>query len=226
MSAPQVLDQMIADTTINGQPVDIDKEFGGQCWDLVELFAERCGVPKATSPRPWAIPLGTNGYAKEAWTQYDNSPHMQEYFDKVLAGQQQKGDITVYDGHGDYVEGHIAISLGGNEVFEENADPDGSPAHVYASRSSAYLLGALRIKGGTMATDSVTKQELEILFQRFNGVPPNQNDKNKFVGASLDSVLQYLTTNPTGVAYTNQISAALDGSANNKLDQIKSILNS
>lgn len=140
----QVLDQMIADPSINGQHVDVDKQFGGQCWDLVELFGERCGVPK----EPWAITLGPLGGAKEAWTVFDS--HMQKYFNKIPAGQQQKGDITVYDGHGPYIHGHIAISLGGSSVFEENADPDGAPAHVYNNRSSTYLLGALRLKGDTM----------------------------------------------------------------------------
>lgn len=158
----QILDQMIADPSINGQPVDVDKEFGGQCWDLVELFAERCGVPK----NPWAITLNSDGsspagYAKNAWLYYGNNPNLVNYFDKVPAGQQQKGDITIYDGHGIYTEGHIAISLGGSAVFEENADPDGSPAHVYNNRSSTYLLGALRLKGGNMATEAHSPEQIK-----------------------------------------------------------------
>lgn len=143
------LDQFISQT--DNTPVDVDKAYGAQCWDLVELYAQQVlNVPK----EPWAIPLGPEKSAKEAWTCYDQSEHMQKYFDKIPAGQQQKGDITVYDGHGVYTDGHIAISLGGNSVFEQNADPDGSLAHVYNNRSSTYLLGALRKKGDNMPTIS------------------------------------------------------------------------
>lgn len=172
MDPAAVLDAMIADPTINGQPVDVDKEFGGQCWDLVELFAERCGVPKA----PWAITLNTDGsqpagYAKNAWLYFDSNPNLQQHFTQIPAGQQQKGDITVYNGHPGFEEGHIAVSLGGTAVFEENADPDGAPAHVYTNRSSTYLLGALRLSGGIMA-DTVPKADFDTVFgiaqQRFS----------------------------------------------------------
>lgn len=125
----------------NGKFIDVDHYYGAQCWDLVELYAEQVlGIPK----EPWAITLGPEGAAKEAWKVFD--AHMQRYFDKIPKGQEQKGDIPVYDGHGAFPEGHIAISLGGGQVFEENADPNGSPAHVYP-RATTYLLGSLRKKG-------------------------------------------------------------------------------
>lgn len=122
--------------------VDLDNAYGNQCWDLVELYAELVlGVPK----EPWAITLGPEGAAKEAWTVFDD--HMQKYFDKVPKGEERKGYIAVYDGHGTYTEGHIAIWLDDGFVFEQNADPDGSLPHIY-KRPTTYLLGSLRYKGG------------------------------------------------------------------------------
>lgn len=62
------------------------------------------------------------------------------------------GDIAVYDAHGAFTDGHIAIFVNGSEVFEQNADPDGSPAHLY-NRANTYLLGYLT-KENTMPTQA------------------------------------------------------------------------
>lgn len=58
------------------------------------------------------------------------------------------GAIAVYDAHGAYPDGHIAIYIGNGQVFEQNADPDGSPAHTF-TRANTYLLGYLTL-GDTM----------------------------------------------------------------------------
>lgn len=67
-------------------------------------------------------------------------------YDKVST--PQPGDIAIYNGHGMYTEGHSAIYAGNGQVFEQNADPDGSPAHLF-NRANTYLLGYLRKQGGT-----------------------------------------------------------------------------
>lgn len=128
--------------------VDVDKEFGNQCWDLVEDYAERVLlVPK----NPWAITLNPDGNAKSAWLNFGNNPQLEKYFNQIPVGQEQKGDIMVYNGHGDYTEGHIAICLGNGWVFEQNADPDESLPHSF-QRARTYLLGSLRLKENDMAT--------------------------------------------------------------------------
>lgn len=67
-------------------------------------------------------------------------------YDKIPKGQPiQDGDIGIYDGHGSYPEGHSDIRYKG-QYFEQNADPDGSPAHLYP-RADTYLLGHLRKQG-------------------------------------------------------------------------------
>lgn len=81
-------------------------------------------------------------------------PNAKDYWYKGIPGYQkvsspQTGDIAVYDGHGAYQEGHIAVvSPRPPEVFEQNADPDGSPMHFY-TRKSPYLLGYLRKEEAT-----------------------------------------------------------------------------
>jgi hypothetical protein len=152
-------------TNENNQSVNIDGEYGAQCWDLVELYAEQVlQVPK----EPWAITLGPLGAAYEAWTVFDT--HMQQYFDKILAGEQQSGDICVDEAHIGGPEGHIYIYVSPTEVFEQNANPDGSPSHLF-NRPTTYLLGSLRRKGEIMQP---TQQQIVDAFAKFNSTPSSE----------------------------------------------------
>ena len=51
-------------------------------------------------------------------------------FEQIPGGQEQPGDLMIYGPHGSFTAGHSAIPLGGGNVFEQNADPDGSPPHL------------------------------------------------------------------------------------------------
>lgn len=187
-----MLDQLIQNPPlgVNGQDVDIDKEFGAQCWDIVELYAELMGVPK----EPWAIPLGPLGYAYEAWTVW--TPHMDKYFVKIPAGQQVRGDANVYGIHPFGPEGHVNIDLGNGQVFEQNADPDGSPAHI-ATRATNYLLGSLRFKGANMPT----AQDVTTAFRNYGLPAPTPKQIADYTmnpwTTLLDDILKYVQDNFT-----------------------------
>lgn len=100
----------------------------GQCGSLVRAYWNE--VDK-TSP-----PSYTN--SKDYW--FNPVPG----YDKVAS--PLAGDIAIYDGHGSFVEGHSAIVYVDGRVFEQNADPDHSPAHLY-NRATTYLLGYLHKQG-------------------------------------------------------------------------------
>lgn len=61
----------------------------------------------------------------------------------VKVSSPQPGDIVVYNAHPGFPAGHIAIYNGNGQVFEQNADPDGSLPHLF-NRATTYLLGYLR----------------------------------------------------------------------------------
>lgn len=100
---------------------------GGQCVPLVELYAQEV----LNNPLP-VLPSAVNYW-------------------KALPGYTQEssakvGDIAVYNSHPGFPDGHIAIVTALEnppQVFEQNADPDGSPAHLF-QRSTQYLLGYQR----------------------------------------------------------------------------------
>lgn len=164
------LDQFIK--TYTNQFIDVDKEFGPQCWDLVELYAELLRVPK----EPWAITLGLDGAAHEAWTVFD--AHMQRWFDKIPVGQQQRGDINVYGPKPGFLAGHICIELGNGTVFQQNATIEGSPAHVEA-RGTSYFLGSLRLKENIVKP---WREGIIVAYQNFLNTDPTEDQIARQMG--------------------------------------------
>lgn len=92
------------------------------------------------------------------WNEVDHTtppsyPNSKDYWFNPVPGYDkvhdpQPGNIAIYNGHGVYTEGHSAIYVDGR-VFEQNADPDHSPAHLFP-RANTYLLGYLRKQGADM----------------------------------------------------------------------------
>lgn len=119
--------------------------YTGECVQLVMLYMKQVqGVEPPVYPNAKDYWRSIPGYTQES------SP--------------QPGDIAVYDGHGAFPEGHIAVYVDG-EVFEQNADPDGSPAHLF-KRANTYLLGYLR----SNMSDKVISQETFDDFQKWKAL--------------------------------------------------------
>lgn len=165
----------------------------GQCVALVELYANEV----LNAPLP-VLPSAVNYW-------------------KVIPGYTQQssaqvGDIAVYNSHTGFPDGHIAIvnQLGNPpQVFEQNADPDGSPAHLF-NRSTIYLLGYLRKEN--MST--VTSLDLARILLYAEGGETGQNGTANalageadaqamadFVGKPLEDVVRGLYNSPQGQTY-------------------------
>lgn len=149
----------------------------GQCVPLVELYAQQV----LATPLP-VLPSAVNYWkALPGYTQ-ESSP--------------QIGDIAVYNSHAGFPDGHIAIvnQLGNPpQVFEQNADPDGSPAHLY-QRSTIYLLGYQR-------RYMITKEQEIVCAEMQTGSPPGVNYNYQFTGltltqTNLDKMLQFWSSQP------------------------------
>lgn len=104
----------------------------GQCGSLVRAYWNEVDL---TVPPSYPD-------SKDYW------PNPVPGYDKITSNPQP-GNIAIYSGHGAFSEGHSAIYVGNGQVFEQNADPDGSPAHVYA-RQNTYLLGYLSKQGANV----------------------------------------------------------------------------
>lgn len=103
----------------NGQTIG-----DGECGSLVRQFAiEVQGVTPISYPS-----------AKDYW--FNPVPGYSQ------VSSPQPSDWAIYNAHGTYTDGHMAVYFDGR-VFEQNANPDGSPAHLF-DRADTYLLGYLR----------------------------------------------------------------------------------
>lgn len=120
----------------------------GQCGDLVDLWlVEGFGnhTSYATALDYWMG--GIPGFS-------------------LVVGAPQDGDIGCYNAHPGYPEGHITMHYQGEE-FEQNADPNGSPAHLFP-RATTYLLGYLR-KDTPVNNVTITQAEYED-FQNWKAI--------------------------------------------------------
>lgn len=145
-----MLDQFIV--RYNGKKVG-----DGQCGTLVRAYWNE--VDKTVPPSY----LNSKDYWFNPVPGYDKSPN------------PIPGAIAIYNGHGSYTEGHSAIYVGNGIVFEQNADPDGSPAHEFV-RANTYLLGYLIKQGAQMITvDQVDK----LIKMGLNREPTQEELANK-----------------------------------------------
>lgn len=133
----------------------------GQCGELVDLYLIDCfGNHTAYND------------AKDYW--FNGIPGF------VAVTDPQAGDIAVYNAHGTYTEGHIAIYVGNGEVFEQNADPDGSSPHTFP-RATTYLLGYLRSEGENMNPNA---GDVINAYQLINGRPATPEEQAAYTAKS------------------------------------------
>lgn len=147
--------------------------YRGQCVQLIGIYTKAV-FNQDLPPHPIAKDYWTNGIPE---------------WEKVSS--PQKGDIVVYDGHTGYSDGHIAIYYDGR-VFEENADPDGSAAHL-AIRTNTYLLGYLRKKGNN---NIMNRNQILRLYGAYQDRVPSENEITSWVGRDMNLLEDALAKDP------------------------------
>lgn len=162
----------------------------GQCGDLVDLYLQEvCGNSTEY------------GSAKDYW--FNGIPGFS------VVSTPQTGDIVVYNAHLGYPDGHIAVYYNG-EIFEQNANPDGSPAHLFP-RATTYLLGYLR-QGDDMST--LDKPLATIIAQAFYGNGADDNAINQLVGKESNTAIYFAQASPSHADYVKFL-AGQAAAANN-----------
>lgn len=93
--------------SVNGQVVDMDGAYGGQCWDLWSSYARNVyGIPAADTNT-------VDGYAASVYTaRYDRSRALQNTFSREGANYASSyGDVAFWNGAG---MNHVAIVVKDN----------------------------------------------------------------------------------------------------------------
>lgn len=146
------------------------------------------------------------------WTEVDHTvppsyTNSKDYWSNPVPGYNKTqtptpGAIAIYDGHGAFPEGHSAIYVDGR-VFEQNADPDGSPAHLY-QRANTYLLGYL-IKQGEDMVLTPELWESNVKFAYFGG--DKACPDALVVNQPLDQALDAINKSPERAARVKALNA-------------------
>ena len=120
--------------SVNGQVIDMDGAYGGQCWDLWSSYARNVyGIPAADTNT-------VDGYAASVYnTRYDRSRALQDTFSREGADYTPTyGDVAFWDGNG---MNHVAIVVKDNnnntlDTMSQNPNKAG-----YVTLSKAGIIG-------------------------------------------------------------------------------------
>lgn len=116
--------------SVNGQVVDMDGAYGGQCWDLWSSYARNVyGIPAADTNT-------TDGYAASVHTtRYDRSHALQNTFSREGANYTPSyGDVAFWNGAG---MNHVAIVIkdNGNGTLETMSQNPNKAGYVTLSKN-------------------------------------------------------------------------------------------
>lgn len=116
--------------SVNGQVVDMDGAYGGQCWDLWSSYARNVyGIP-ATDTNT------VDGYAASVYTaRYDRSRALQDTFSREGADHTPVyGDVAFWNGAG---MNHVAIVVrdNGNGTLETMSQNPNKAGYVTLSKN-------------------------------------------------------------------------------------------
>ncbi|KFI90936.1 CHAP domain protein [Bifidobacterium saguini DSM 23967] len=144
------IDQFIQ--TYNGKTVDVDKAYGGQCWDLWSRYAQDvAGVPQSATHT-------SNGYAGSVYTgTWNKQPALRAKFDRLPASATpRKGDVAFWGNAPATPHTHVAIVLAdqGGSLLCLTQNPG---ATHQGSITKNGLLGYLRPKtvAGTSQSNGI-----------------------------------------------------------------------
>lgn len=177
----------------DGQPIDVDGVYSGQCWDLVALYnQEVIGIPASQS---YGLPTGPNLAAKEVYEYFEDP--LSDYFIRLDRGAVPvTGDVVVWSSLPGSIYGHIAVFLNGTldnfNSFDQNW-PTGSVCHVQG-HSWANVLGFLRprVNVNTKGMFMIDENLLFNYYRYLLGRPPDPQGKAQFLGKPADVVFDAL----------------------------------
>ena len=142
--------------SVNGQVVDMDGAYGGQCWDLWSSYARNVyGIP-ATDTNT------VDGYAASVYTaRYDQSRALQDTFSRESANYTPScGDVAFWNGNG---MNHVAIVVkdNGNGTLETMSQNPNKAGYVTISKNG--IIGYFHPRTANTPTPAPTDNNVTII---------------------------------------------------------------
>ena len=142
--------------SVNGQVVDMDGAYGGQCWDLWSSYARNVyGIPAADTNT-------VDGYAASVYTtRYDRSQALQNAFTREAGNYTPTyGDVAFWNGNG---MNHVAIVVKDNgngtlETMSQNPNKAG-----YITLNKAGIIGYFHPRSASTPTPTPNNNNVTII---------------------------------------------------------------
>lgn len=130
---------------VNGQTIDMDGAYGGQCWDLWSSYARNVyGIPAADTNT-------VDGYAASVYTdRYNRSRALQNIFTRETGNYTPVyGDVAFWDGNG---MNHVAIVVRDNGNGTLNTMSQNPNKAGYVTISKNGIIGYFHPRTASTAT--------------------------------------------------------------------------
>lgn len=142
--------------SVNGQVVDMDGAYGGQCWDLWSSYARNVyGIP-ATDTNT------VDGYAASVYTdRYNRSQALQNTFTRETGNYTPVyGDVAFWNGNG---MNHVAIVVQDNGNGTLNTMSQNPNKAGYVTLSKNGIIGYFHPRTANTATPAPTDNNVTII---------------------------------------------------------------
>lgn len=142
--------------SVNGQVVDMDGAYGGQCWDLWSSYARNVyGIP-ATDTNT------VDGYAASVYTdRYNRSQALQNTFTRETGNYTPVyGDVAFWNGNG---MNHVAIVVRDNGNGTLNTMSQNPNKAGYVTLSKNGIIGYFHPRTANTATPAPTDNNVTII---------------------------------------------------------------
>lgn len=146
--------------SVNGQVVDMDGAYGGQCWDLWSSYARNVyGIPAADTNT-------VDGYAASVYTtRYDRSQALQNAFTRETGNYTPTyGDVAFWNGNG---MNHVAIIIkdNGNNTLETMSQNPNKTGHVTLSKTG--IIGYFHPRTANTPTPTPNNNNVTIIARTY-----------------------------------------------------------
>ena len=136
--------------SVNGNVVDMDGAYGGQCWDLWSSYARNVyGIPAADTNT-------VDGYAASVYTaQYDRSQALQNTFTREAGNYTPVyGDVAFWNGNG---MNHVAIVVrdNGNGTLETMSQNPNKAGYITLTKNG--IIGYFHPRNSVNNTDTAAR---------------------------------------------------------------------
>lgn len=148
--------------------------------------------------------------AIDFWNKFSSFDQLRENFNQITDGSIKKGDFVIFNQNVGSIYGHIDVAMADGTIDNFTGSDSNwggnKTVHLVNHVGRQYVIGSLRLKGGNMATDKLTADEIAGIYQlAFDNNDYPQDLINAYTGKALGGLVTQLLSDPSYQQHKAQV---------------------